>query len=633
MICSLVSDGWWMTGHTILVNGGCTANSGTSEPASAGRKAEAGKVARCPGGRAGRDAGKYRMASKTGRIAHNDHIGASCPPKFPVRVRVFPLLPRSIALSLFCLLVCLQTGAPARAAEWQYRVRPGDTLWDLAARHMKHAVDWRRLQTHNRIADPYRIPPGTRLRFPVEWLRIQPQAAVVVALHGDVRVRTKAGAPPVPAAQGMRLRIGAALETGDDASATIRFADGSRTLVMSGSRIEFDQLSAYGATGMVDTRMRLQRGRASNQVTPARGPASRFIVETPSATTSVRGTRFRVAAGTGEASSITEVLEGLVSVSTKGKRIELSRGYGASAGAGAADAPQPQALLPAPRFASPPAEAHGAPEIAWAPLAGAERYRVMVSEAGQSDALLFERVVSGDRARLPALAPGEYMVALRGIAASGFEGIDAGHRIRILPGPPAPLALRVADVDGRVAVPRPRFGWAEVEDAVGYHVQIARDAEFGDVIEDVRQLRKIRFRSPRDLPPGVYHWRVAARDAEGNTGPYDAAERFVVLPAPPRELHMRNDERILRWEDAGAGSRYRVQMARRADFARPAVDRVVDAPQLDLRELGGGRWHVRVQVVHDDGYAEPFDAPQTIRLACSWCKIGAAAAGLLLLTL
>ncbi len=534
---------------------------------------------------------------------------------------------------LFCLLVCLQTGASVRAAEWQYRVRPGDTLWDLATRHMKRAVDWRRLQAHNRIADPYRLPPGTRLRFPVEWLRVQPQAAVVVALHGEVLVRAGSGAPPVPAAQGMRLRIGAALETSGDASATIRFADGSRTLVMSGSRIEFDQLSAYGATGMVDTRMRLQRGRASNHVTPARGPASRFIVETPSATTSVRGTRFRVAAGTSEAGSITEVLEGLVSVSAKGRWIELSRGYGASADAGAAGTPQPQPLLPAPRFASPPAEAHGAPEVAWAPLPGAERYRMTVGEAGQSDVLLFERVVSGDRARLPALAPGEYVVALRGIAASGFEGIDAEHRIRILPGPTAPLALRVADADGRVAVPRPRFGWAEVEGAVDYHVQIARDAEFRELVEDARPLRKTRFRAPRDLPPGVYHWRVAARDDEGNAGPFGAAERFMVVPAPPRDLQVRDDERILRWEDAGAGNRYRVQVARRADFARPAVDRMVDAPRLDLRELGGGRWHVRVQVVHDDGYAEPFDAPQTIRLARGWGKIGAAAAALLLLTL
>src|SRR5690606_2617272 len=108
------------------------------------------------------------------RIAHNGVSGA-IRPLVPFRVRFIPFLPRPVVLLLLCLLVCLQTAAPVRAAEWQYRVRPGDTLWDLAALHMKHAVDWRRLQAHNRIADPYRLPPGTRLRFPVEWLRVQPQ--------------------------------------------------------------------------------------------------------------------------------------------------------------------------------------------------------------------------------------------------------------------------------------------------------------------------------------------------------------------------------------------------------------------------------------------------------------------------
>jgi hypothetical protein len=225
------------------------------------------------------------------------------------------------------------------------------------------------------------------------------------------------------------------------------------------------------------------------------------------------------------------------------------------------------------------------------------------------------------------------VVAIHGIAASGLEGIDARHRIRILPGPPAPLALRVADANGQVAMPRPAFAWAEVEGAADYRMQIARDAGFADPVVDSHPLRKTRLRPQRDLAPGVYHWRVGARDAAGNTGPYSSAERFEVIPAPPRELQVRKDERILRWQAADDGSRYRVQVARRADFARPTIDRVVDAPQLDLRELGGGRWHVRMQTVHEDGYAEPFEAPQTIRLPCGWCKGAALAAGLLLLTL
>ncbi|MGO4781452.1 LysM peptidoglycan-binding domain-containing protein, partial [Lysobacter sp. 2RAB21] len=43
-------------------------------------------------------------------------------------------------------------------------MRPGDTLWDLGARHLKTGINWRRLQEHNRIVDPYHLPPGTSMR-------------------------------------------------------------------------------------------------------------------------------------------------------------------------------------------------------------------------------------------------------------------------------------------------------------------------------------------------------------------------------------------------------------------------------------------------------------------------------------
>lgn len=559
--------------------------------------------------------------------------GGQPPPGSPVRVCVFPLLPRPIALLLLCL-VCLQIAVPVRAAEWQYRVRPGDTLWDLAALHMKREVTWQQLQAHNRIADPYRLPPGTRLRFPVKWLRVQPRQAELVALRGEVTVRAGAGAAPLEARPGMRLGIGALLETGEDASATVQFADGSRTLVLSDSRIEFDRLSAFGATGMVDTRMRLQRGRASNQVQRARGPASRFIIQTPSATTSVRGTRFRVSADAGPASSTTEVIEGRVAVRTDGTQVELAEGFGTRAASAANPRPAPEALLPAPRFESPPAAAHGGTEIAWTPVPGAERYRVLAGLAQAPDVLAFERATRTPTLRLPPLPPGEYVVSVRGIAASGMEGLDAVHPIRALPGPPAPIALRVADADGRVVVPRPRFAWARLDEASGYRLQIARDEQFEDLVVDADAGAATRFRPARELAPGVYHWRVNARDADGNPGGYSPAERFEVIEPPPREVHIGDDERVLRWHGTEDGDRYRVQIARRQDFARPIVDATVDTPQLELDRLRGGRWYMRVQVIDDDGYAAPFEPPQAIELPCRWCKLGTGiAAGLLLLAL
>ena len=65
------------------------------------------------------------------------------------------LLPR---LALLLLLLACSTALGAQ--DWTYRVRPGDTLWDLGTRYLKPTISWQELQSHNIVADPYRRPTG-----------------------------------------------------------------------------------------------------------------------------------------------------------------------------------------------------------------------------------------------------------------------------------------------------------------------------------------------------------------------------------------------------------------------------------------------------------------------------------------
>ncbi|HZX81088.1 MAG TPA: FecR domain-containing protein, partial [Lysobacter sp.] len=227
----------------------------------------------------------------------------------------------------------------ASAADWVYRVRPGDNLWDLASAHMRADVPWSRLQAYNRVADPRNLPPGQRLRFPVEWLRVQPERVRVIAVRGDVRIATGARAAAREGAVDMRIAANGWIETGENASATVEFADGSRLLLAGRSRLVFDRLSSFGRTGMVDSGMRLQRGRATNRVAPQRGPAARYDVSTPSATSSVRGTRFRV--GVEDGRETTEVTEGRVGVGGTGSA-DLRAGFGSRNDGGV----RARALLP-----------------------------------------------------------------------------------------------------------------------------------------------------------------------------------------------------------------------------------------------------------------------------------------------
>lgn len=547
------------------------------------------------------------------------------------RARRFAL---ALSLALWALAaVC----GPASAQDWSYRVRPGDTLWDLGAKHLKSGIDWRRLQQHNGIADPYHLPPGTRMRFPIGWLRIEPAKARVIAVRGAVNWLASEKSPAQLVSAGLRLGIGSRLETGPEASATLEFADGSRMTVQDNSAVQFDELSSYGATGMVDTRMRLQRGRATNRVIPAKGPASRYIIETPSATSSVRGTRFRISAGDGDgATDATEVLEGKVQVGAQGGQVLVTPGYGTVAGRDGAPA-APIQLLPAPQLDTAATRLDQLPaRVAWSAVPGAGGYRIEVVRDDAPEELLFERATTEPSVRIDDLPPGRQRLLVRAVAGNGLGGHDLIHAFTVDAGPAPPLTL--APLDGQTLhLPQPRFQWAKVEGAAASRVQIARDADFAAPLVD-EAVRGLRYRPSRDLAPGAYFWRVASRDGDGRLGRFGNALPFQISDAPVdpglEPPQAAQGKLTLRWQRGEPGQRYRVQISRKADFAKPLLEREVDEPQIEIDRPGGGTWHVRVQTLEDDGYAGPYGPAQEIRLPCRLCyAAGGAGAVLLLLAL
>ncbi|MFK3649151.1 FecR domain-containing protein [Lysobacter enzymogenes] len=542
--------------------------------------------------------------------------------------------PQRFALAwLAALLALAVVCAPAAAQDWSYRVRPGDTLWELGAKHLKAGIDWRRLQEHNGIADPYHLPPGTRMRFPIGWLRIEPAQARVIAVRGAVNWLRSDKSPAQLVSAGLRLGIGARLETGPEASATLEFADGSRMTVQDNSAVVLDELSSYGATGMVDTRMRLQRGRASNRVIPAKGPASRYIIETPSATSSVRGTRFRVSADGDEGMDATEVLEGKVQVGAQRGQVLVTPGYGTVAGRGGAPA-APIALLPAPQFDAAASRLDELPaRAAWTPVPGASGYRIEVVRDDAPEELLFERATADTQVRIDDLPPGRQRLLVRAVAGNGLGGHDLVQAFSVDAGPAPPLTL--APLDGQTLhLPKPRFEWAKLEGAAASRVQIARDAEFAAPLAD-ETVRGLRWRPERDLPPGDYFWRVASRDGDGRLGRFGNALPFQISDAPVdpglEPPQAAQGKLTLRWQRGEPGQKYRVQISRKSDFSKLLLEREVDEPQIELDRPGGGTWHVRVQTIEDDGYAAPYGPTQEIRLPCRLCYAAGGAGALLLL--
>ncbi|MGE3773067.1 MAG: FecR domain-containing protein [Gammaproteobacteria bacterium] len=254
---------------------------------------------------------------------------------------------------LALLLALSFASAGAQAAEWIYTVQPGDNPWTLTERLLAGIKYWPRIQAHNHIADPEHIPPGTRLRIPVDWLRRAEVTATVAAVQGDAELlRTGVGAARA-LRTGTALKTGDVVRTGEAGNVTVEFKDGSRMLVHAGSELRMADLAAYENTDLVDTRVELVRGRTESLVQPLRDNPSRFEITTPSAVTSVRGTDFRVNASA--QATRTEVLGGKVGVAgASAREVGVEAGYGNVTEESAAPA-APVPLLPPPSLEGLPA--------------------------------------------------------------------------------------------------------------------------------------------------------------------------------------------------------------------------------------------------------------------------------------
>ncbi|MBH1374222.1 FecR domain-containing protein [Stenotrophomonas maltophilia] len=522
--------------------------------------------------------------------------------------------------ALLCALLLLP--AIAAAQDWNYRVRPGDTLWDLGGVYLKPSVRWQQLQQHNRIDNPYRLPPGQLLRFPISWLRIEPAPARVLSVRSKVELSSGDGSASRAIQAGEQLHIGDTVQTEGESSVTLEFADASRLQLREYSRLRLDQLSRYGHTGMVDTRLRLQQGRASNRVTPARGPASRYIIDAPTATSSVRGTVFRVSAGDGRDVAATEVLQGKVQVgNTHGQRMVQPGQATRSASADAAP-DTVSVLLPAPQLRNDELRLAPLPTLlAWTPVAGAAHYRVEVVEAATPEILLFAATTPDTRLAIGDLPPGQLRILLRAVDAQGVEGIDASADFELSDQPPPPLTL--APLHGQtINSDRPRFRWSQAPGARSSVLQIAADSTFVQPLQEQTSTgTDLRLAQP--LPPGHYFWRIASRSADGHQGRYGQAlplqlSNEPVDPAlqPPEAAH---GELTLRWQAGSEGQRYRVQVDRRGDFKAPLVDETVAEPQVSFKRPWRGTLHVRVQYIDDDGHAGEFSPAQKIALPCRLC--------------
>ncbi|MDX1252385.1 MAG: FecR domain-containing protein [Gammaproteobacteria bacterium] len=514
----------------------------------------------------------------------------------------------------FCLLAGLLLTAHARAetTDWIYTVRSGDTLIGISNNYLVQPRNWVKLQKINRVANPHRMPPGMALRIPVEWLKRRMLTAEVVRVQGSAEVVPAQGSEPLAVETGRMLNNGDRIRTGANSNLTLRFADGSRLMVMENSRLTLETMTAYGQSGVTNTRARLESGQIETQVTPRKGPAARYEVITPAIAIGVRGTDFRVSADEHIKTSRSEVLEGAVAAEAAGARLAVPAGFGTLAEAGKPPIP-PKALLKAPDLSGTATLLQRLPlRFKWTALEGAAAYRAQVFADPDFQNLLLDGAFKNNEAKWADLPDGHYFLRVRATDEQGLEGLNAGHAFRLKARPEPPFLSVPAD-KGKVYGDTAQFQWSASSQASTYHFQLAADEGFTRLADDTPGLKDIQHAATR-LTPGEYYWRVASRTASGDEGPFSDTQSFTMkaIPPPPGAATTKVGDKDIefQWPAGEAGQTYQFQLARDKDFNTIHADQTLAEPRITLPKPAAGDYFMRVRTIDADGFAGPFGAVQ-----------------------
>ncbi len=517
-------------------------------------------------------------------------------------------------------LCALWIAMTAAADDWLYRMRPGDTIWNLSHELLKDPLKWQAVQRYNHVREDHGMPVGSVLRIPENWLVMQAREAVVASVSGEARVIDGDSGEAIPLRADHHLGERDLVITGDDGGASVRLPDGSLVLIGPKSRVRVDRLREYGRHHAREIRLRLERGEIENRVRKKHLPSDRFEIETPAAVTAVRGTAYRLRADAKQSGA--EVLEGRVGVANPLGRVSVAQGFGTVARADQPPNP-PRQLLPAPRLRVEAEQRHPKLEVAWDAVHGAVAYQVEVGRDADFIELAAQRRVESPRAAFAGLPDGDYHLRVRAIDSIGLRGRDAVARATLDAHPLMPELLAPPD-GSHLMAPQVDLRWRAGDgQSRAYRLQLASDGGFTHPLID-RVLDETHFAPAKPLSPGPFAWRVAAIAADGDQGLFSEARHFIV-DAPPSPPLLRIDDLdqgqhqhgarlgstrhvVLHLPKPAPGTTYELRLSGEPDGAYPIWTRVVDGGDIDLVLRDPGVAWLRARRV-EDGVASAFSEP------------------------
>lgn len=480
---------------------------------------------------------------------------------------------------------------------YTYTTAQGDNLISVARKHLIERGDWQSLQKINAIKNPNAIPVGSRIKIPVEAMRMEPASIKVVSVQGS------ADANGSPIKGGEVFNEGTKLATGGDGFVTLQLADGSLLTVQSKSSVRLENARQFvNSGGVTDSIVRLDSGRVETTVAKQRNTGARYEIRTPTSNMGVRGTVFRVGAesgeGSGAARASSEVLEGRVAVagtgSVKSAAVALNQGFGTVAEANKAPLP-PIALLPAPSTVNLAKRVNDSEiEFKFSANDKAKKYRGQLArdQAFKNPVadVLVEIQSGAATIRFAPIAVGEYFLRVRAIDGLGLEGNNGEHTFSVVRQLPAPVT-NSAIADGK-------FAWVAVPGAALYRLQVSADEKFAALLIDEAALKTPGFTPSKALGFGSYSWRVAAIDQGGSISVFSAPQSLIVVGAPvPFDPPRIDGARATFTWQGNAALLYQLQIARDEWFHDIVLTKQVNGNSVVADNLPKGFYFTRVRAI------------------------------------
>lgn len=504
----------------------------------------------------------------------------------------------------------------ATPPDMTYYTLQGDTLTGIAKRFTNQSRNWEVLSKRNQIADDRAIPIGTAIRIPANLLPEEASEARVVALAGNPTY-TAADGIETTLAIGTVVKEGSKIATGKNGFLTLAFPDESRVSIPSNSKVSLSKLRKTKYIASPRTEISLSEGKVESRVTSLASNKGRFEVRSPLAVAGVRGTHFRV--GINADGTANEVLEGGVAVGTGNKKTnELILPAGKGNIVGANGVGKAVDLLPPPVLEAGYAiQTRPTVQFIAQKSAVTAAYRVQIARDAQALDVLAENRFKENRFKFDGLEDGQYFVRLTAIDALGLEGLPltTAFTLKARPEPPFSIQpknkVRVASVD---------FTWTEAAHAYAYHLQVAKDAGFKNIILDQADIKDVQFSGT--LPQGEYFWRIATviqKNGQFDQGPYGDIQSFQKLPPQAAASFSDSQSKQISFNwTAEPGQKFLIQIALDAEFKRLYLSQESDQAELKIPRPTAGEYYIRVRATDADGYVGAFSATQKITVQSRW---------------